>query len=172
MTSELLPEPDTPVTQVMTPSGIFTSIFLRLFSCAPTIFNQPVGFLRSSGTGIRIRPLRYAPVIDSGTCMISCAVPSAITSPPCSPAPGPISTMWSAANIVSSSCSTTITVLPRSRRCFSVPRSLSLSLWCSPILGSSKIYATPTRPEPICVASRIRCASPPDRVPVARDNVR
>src|SRR5438045_3698411 len=35
--------------------------------------------------------------------------------PPCSPAPGPMSTIQSAARIVSSSCSTTINVLPRSR---------------------------------------------------------
>jgi hypothetical protein len=43
-------------------------------------------------------------------------VPWATTSPPCTPAPGPMSTTWSAARIASSSCSTTITVLPRSRR--------------------------------------------------------
>ena len=33
--------------------------------------------------------------------------------------------------------------------------------------GSSSTYSTPTRPEPIWVASRMRCASPPDRVPAA-----
>ena len=43
------------------------------------------------------------------------ACPAATIWPPCSPAPGPRSTMWSAARIVPSSCSTTITVLPRSR---------------------------------------------------------
>ena len=30
--------------------------------------------------------------------------------------------------------------------------------------GSSSTYVTPTSPEPSCVASRMRCASPPDRV--------
>ena len=138
-TNELLPEPDTPVTQVITPSGNFTSIFFRLFSAAPTTLIQPVGTARVSGTGILIFPLKYAPVIDRSTFMISCAVPWATSSPPCSPAPGPISITWSAANMVSSSCSTTISVFPRSRRCLSVARSLSLSLWCSPILGSSRI---------------------------------
>ena len=49
-------------------------------------------------------------------------------SPPCSPAPGPISTIKSASLIVSSSCSTTITEFPRSLRCFKVPSNLSLSL--------------------------------------------
>ena len=110
--------------------------------------------------------------MDSSHCMISSAVPTATTLPPCSPAPGPISTMQSAASIVSSSCSTTSTELPKSRRCIRVCSSLSLSLWCSPMLGSSRIYATPTSPEPICVASRMRCASPPDSVPVARERER
>ena len=35
------------------------------------------------------------------------------TCPPCSPAPGPMSTIQSAARMVSSSCSTTISVLPK-----------------------------------------------------------
>ena len=34
------------------------------------------------------------------------------------------------------------------------------------------MYSTPTRLEPICVASRIRCASPPDSVAAARSSVR
>ena len=44
-----------------------------------------------------------------------------------SPAPGPRSTRMSAARIVSSSCSTTITVLPRSRIAVSVSSNLRLS---------------------------------------------
>ena len=139
LTRELFPDPDTPVTQVITPSGNETSIFFRLFSLAPYTFSQSVGFLRTSGTGIFKRPLRYAPVTDFSFFISSSAVPTATTSPPCSPAAGPISTMQSAARIVSSSCSTTIKEFPRSRRCFNVFSSLSLSLWCSPILGSSKI---------------------------------
>ena len=90
---ENFPEPDTPVMQVIIPSGMFTSMFFRLFSRAPLIVRNPVGFLRSSGTGILILPLKYAPVIDFGFFMISCAVPQATTSPPCEPAPGPISTI-------------------------------------------------------------------------------
>ena len=42
-------------------------------------------------------------------------MPECTTWPPCSPAPGPMSTTQSAVRIVSSSCSTTISVLPRSR---------------------------------------------------------
>ena len=67
------------------------------------------------------------------------ARPSATTSPPCSPAPGPMSTMWSAERMVSSSCSTTITVLPRSRRRSRVSMSLRLSRWCRPMDGSSRM---------------------------------
>ena len=58
---------------------------------------------------------------------------------PCSPAPGPRSTTWSADRIVPSSCSTTITVLPRSRSRSSVEISFRLSRWCSPIEGSSRM---------------------------------
>mgnify|MGYP002508227968 CR=1 FL=1 len=35
LTRELFPEPDTPVTHVITPNGISTLIFFRLFSLAP-----------------------------------------------------------------------------------------------------------------------------------------
>ena len=66
--------------------------------------------------------------------------------PPCSPAPGPMSTTWSATRMVSSSCSTTITVLPRSRRRRRVSISLWLSRWCNPIEGSSSTYSTPDQP--------------------------
>ena len=98
--------------------------------------------------------------------------PVQMTFPPWTPAPGPISTIKSAARIVSSSCSTTITVFPLSRSRLRVAISLSLSRWCSPILGSSKIYKTPTNEEPIWVANRIRWLSPPDKVPEERNNVK
>src|SRR5690625_262116 len=61
--------------------------------------------------------------------------------------------------MVSSSCSTTISVLSRSRRCISVFSSRSLSRGCRPIEGSSSTYSTPVRPLPTWVASRMRCAS-------------
>ena len=49
--------PDTPVTHVITPSGIFTSTFFRLFWAAPLIFiHLPSSFLVSSGISIFIRP--------------------------------------------------------------------------------------------------------------------
>ena len=127
-TKELFPEPETPVTQVITPIGILTEIFFRLFSLAPVMLSHPLGPRLTSGTGICFLPLKYCPVADSGICIISRAVPWATTSPPWEPAPGPMSTMWSASSMVSSSCSTTISVLPRSRRFFRVFRSLSLSL--------------------------------------------
>ena len=40
------------------------------------------------------------------------------------------------------------------------------------MLGSSRIYKTPTRDEPIWVASLILCASPPDKVALLRAKVR
>ena len=71
-----------PVTHVITPNGNETSIFLRLFSLAPRTVIHPVGSRRSDGTGIRIRPLKYAPVTDSLHFMISFTLPAATTSPP------------------------------------------------------------------------------------------
>ena len=43
-----------------------------------------------------------------------------------------------------------------------------LSRWWRPIDGSSSTYSTPVRPEPICVARRIRWASPPESDPAER----
>lgn len=52
-TNELLPEPETPVTQEKVASGIFAFTFLRLFALAPIISNSsPLPFLRLAGTGI------------------------------------------------------------------------------------------------------------------------
>ena len=83
-----------------------------------------------------------------------------------------MSTIQSDSLMVSSSCSTTITVFPRSRSLWSVSINLRLSLWWRPMLGSSRTYSVPTSPEPIWLASRMRCASPPASVPAARERVR
>src|SRR5262249_22540604 len=94
--------------------GHFTA--LRLFSLAPRITRAlPLPFRRTLGVGIDRLPARNCPVGDRGQASRSLSVPWTTTVPPCTPGPGPISTTWSAARIVSSSCSTTITVLPTSR---------------------------------------------------------
>ena len=110
--------------------------------------------------------------MERGSARTTSSGPLAMISPPCSPAPGPMSITQSAVRIVSSSCSTTSTVLPRSRSRVSVAISLALSRWCSPIDGSSRMYSTPMSVVPIWVASRIRCASPPERLMLARSSVR
>ncbi len=103
-----LPEPDTPVTQVMRPSGSFTVMFLRLLPRAPRMMSQSWSSAgrRRPGSAICRRPERYWPVSEARVDMISCGVPWATISPPWAPAPGPRSTTWSAARIASSSCST------------------------------------------------------------------
>ena len=167
------PDPDTPVTLTNIPSGIFTSIRFRLCSRAPRIHSaSPLPRRRRAGTEMTRRPERYWPVIESGALRMRSSGPEATTRPPCAPAPGPMSTIQSADRIVSSSCSTTRMVFPRSRSRASVSISRRLSRWCRPMLGSSSTYSTPISPEPICVASRIRCASPPDRVLAVRSRVR
>ena len=173
LTSELLPLPLTPVTQMNMPSGKVTSMFFRLFSRAPrTVRNLPFPSRRCAGSSMRFLPLRYWPVRLLGSAITCSGVPADTTCPPSAPAPGPMSMSQSAARMVSSSCSTTIRVLPRSRRRHSVASSLSLSRWCRPMEGSSRIYSTPMRLLPIWVARRIRWLSPPDNVPEARDRVR
>ncbi|MNR52634.1 hypothetical protein D3C85_1725060 [compost metagenome] len=89
-----LPEPDTPVTQVSRPIGRSRSTLRRLLPRAPLIFSE--SFLsrgvRLAGTAIFTRPDRYLPVSESGWAMTSAAVPWATIWPPCTPAPGPMST--------------------------------------------------------------------------------
>ncbi|MNR01831.1 hypothetical protein D3C85_1176530 [compost metagenome] len=89
-----LPEPDTPVTQVSRPIGISRSTLRRLLPRAP--LSDSVSFLlrgvRLAGTSIFTRPDRYLPVSESGCAMTSAGVPSATICPPCTPAPGPMST--------------------------------------------------------------------------------
>ena len=80
------------------------------------------------GIGIDRLPERNCPVGDALHLNKSPSTPCTTTSPPWTPGPGPISTIWSAARMVSSSCSTTMTVLPMSRRLSSVAIIFTLSL--------------------------------------------
>jgi hypothetical protein len=128
LTSVDLPDPETPVTAVRQPSGKRAVTFCRLFARAPTtVIAFPLPARRWAGTGIVSSRERYFPVSDRGKRASSSAVPSPTTSPPWTPAPGPRSTTRSAARIVSSSCSTTTTVFPRSRIAISVSISFRLS---------------------------------------------
>ena len=139
LTSVLLPEPDTPVTQVRAPTGNAASMSRRLFSRAPWTVSHPRASRRIAGTGTPRRPDRNAPVTEAGSASMSATEPWATTRPPCCPAPGPMSMTWPALRIISSSCSTTSTVLPWSRRRSRVPISLRLSRWWRPIEGSSRM---------------------------------
>ena len=134
-TSELLPEPATPVTTTSTPSGMSTSTSRRLCVVAPRISSVPVGVrtvsLRAARSS-RWRPVRVPLARSPST------VPSKQTVPPAVPAPGPRSTTWSAMAIVSGSCSTTSTVLPLSRSRSSRSFIRWMSWGCRPVVGSSK----------------------------------
>ena len=89
-TSVDLPEPDTPVTTVITPSGKLTSICCRLFSRAPRIvIALPLVCRRANRYITCFWPEMYCPVSERGKFSISSGVPLATTSPPCRPAPGP-----------------------------------------------------------------------------------
>ncbi len=134
-----MPEPLTPVTQVRTPSGISTSIPLRLCSAAPRMRSfWPAGLRRAAGSGIASSSRRYLAVSDRGSCISASRLPEKITRPPWSPAPRPMSTTVSATLIMSASCSTTSTVLPWSRSLRRIVMSRSLSRGCRPMEGSSR----------------------------------
>ena len=125
--SVLFPEPETPVIPHSTPRGRCTVSFLRLFSSAPETVMQSTGVRLSGGISIFNSPERYLPVRLLLFAMMSVGEPSETMWPPWMPAPGPMSTMWSAFRMVSSSCSTTISVFPRSRSRWRVLMSLALS---------------------------------------------
>ena len=94
LTSVLLPLPLTPVMATKHPSGKSTSMCFRLCSCASrTVIQASPGVRRISGMGIERLPERYWPVIDRGSASSFFSVPATTISPPCSPAPGPMSTM-------------------------------------------------------------------------------
>ncbi len=168
-TSELLPEPATPVTTHSTPSGMSTSTPRRLFVVAPRISSVPVALrtvsLREARSS-KWRPVTVPPPRSSST------VPSKQTVPPALPAPGPRSTMWSAIAIVSGLCSTTSTVLPLSRSRRSRPFMRWMSWGCRPAVGSSKTYVVSVSEEPRWRIILTRWASPPDSVPAGRSSAR
>ena len=91
-------------------------MFLRLFWRAPrTTIDFAARRPARRGTAMLFLPLRYWPVSDLPSCRILFKRPFGDDRAAVHAGPGPISRMWSAARIVSASCSTTITVLPRSR---------------------------------------------------------
>ncbi len=124
----LFPLPETPVTHTNNPRGIFTSIFFRLNCFAPLIMIKVLLCFRTLGISILSFRDRYFPVSESGLYMTSSGDPTATTSPPWTPAPGPISTRQSEESIISSSCSMSITVFPMSLNLFSMTINLALSL--------------------------------------------
>ena len=137
-TSEDFPEPDTPVTAERQRTGNSASTFCRLCRQAFLIFT----LLPSPARGVRFcgRCLaNQAPVTESGCAASSSSVPLPTTCPPCRPAPGPMSMIWSAARITSGSCSITSTVLPLSRSCFKTSIIPCVSCGCRPTVGSSSI---------------------------------
>ena len=88
-----LPLPETPVIHVITPIGKFKFTFFKLLPLAFVIEKkESLGLILSFGPSIFFFPLKYCPVRDSLLLFIWFGSPSATITPPCIPAPGPIST--------------------------------------------------------------------------------
>ena len=115
-TSVLFPAPLTPVTRHNTPSGNSTVTFCRLLPRAPRSLTQPCDVDAPLAAPPRPPPRPRA----SRRCGCPAALPFLAaclerrSARLLSPAPGPNSTTRSARRMISSSCSTTTTVLPRS----------------------------------------------------------
>ena len=107
-------------------------------------------------------------MLDSPDSIRASGGPSATTRPPSGPAPGPRSMSQSAARIVASSCSTTTTLLPRSRSSNRPARSRARCLegaspW-SARRGRSRPRPTPSRsgwPGGLAATRRRRACRPP-----------
>lgn len=166
-----LPDPDTPVTAVSTPSGNVASTPRTLCRSTPPRVIHPVG-TRGSRAGAGSSSKRNRRVADPSTPARPAGGPLCRTRPPCSPASGPTSTSQSARRTTSIWCSTTNTELPASLSLPSTPSSDSVSAGCRPADGSSSTYTTPNSPDRSCVASRSRCSSPEDRVGAVRSRLR
>ena len=171
LTRVLFPLPETPVITLSIWSGKETFIFFKLCSRAPFICKNFLGVILFLGISICARLERYFPVQVSAF-NNSLNLPCATTSPPKRPASGPKSIISSDARMISSSCSTTITVFPKLRSPCRTSMSLLVSFGCNPILGSSSIYSEPTKLLPNEVARLIRWDSPPDNVLARRLSVR
>jgi hypothetical protein len=78
----------------------------------------------------------------------SATEPETTTCPPCSPRPGPMSTTQSEVRMVSSSCSTTMSVLPRSRSRVSVSMSRGCRAGAARWTARRARRGPPTSPEP------------------------
>ncbi len=147
-----LPEPLTPVIATSRDSGRLAVTLRRLCSVAPCTVSQRSGTAVSAAlalpragavtgrracSGWTIGRARNCPVSDEGCAARSATPPCATTWPPRLPAPGPMSMMWSARRIVSSSCSTTTSVLPLSPSLRRASSRMRLSRGCRPMVGSS-----------------------------------
>ena len=153
------------------PSGNATSMFLRLFARAPRTTSSPrVGGRRAAGTSNRPRAAQVLP----GQRLARRRTAAAAAGPGTSrgrrarrrPARG---------RRDSRPCGSSPRRARRRARCCrdcaacrASPSSRRLSRWCRPIDGSSSTYSTPVSCEPICVASRMRCPSPPESVAAPR----
>ena len=135
-----LPEPETPVTQVKAPTGNETSMSVQVVHARAAHVNHCSGRRRWPGSSMRRRPARKSPVSERrvGHDLARRALGDHAAAV-LAGARAPCRRCGRPSRIVSSSCSTTTTVLPRSRRRSSVSMRRRLSRWCRPMLGSSRM---------------------------------
>ena len=159
-TSELLPEPATPVTTTSTPSGISTSTSRRLCVDAPRISSAPFGVrgaFRRSARSSRCFPVSVPLVRSLATLPSKQTVPASALRQGRGRRRGRRS-RWCPVRA------------PPPARCCPCPASAAagrssarMSCGCRPAVGSSKTYVTSVSEEPRWRIILVRCASPPDK---------
>ena len=96
----VLPDPDTPVTAVSRPFGIFTVSGFTVWIAPVVIVIVPSANIESAfafcRTAIDRSPERNPPIFECGSAATAAIVPCAMTVPPFLPASGPISMSQSA----------------------------------------------------------------------------
>jgi len=109
----LLPEPLTPGDAHEAAQGARDIDVAQIVGPGPAHDDLLATTATPAGHSMRFSPRKNWPVMAIGAVQeVVKRSPAATTAPPCSPAPGPMSTTKSALRMVSSSCSTTTTVLP------------------------------------------------------------
>lgn len=143
----VFPDPDTPVTTVILPTGILRSRGCTVCIGPVVILIVPRENRDSSAARLRttgsIPPEMYGPMIEPGSDATCWTVPCDTTVPPFLPAPGPISISQSADLSALTSWSTRMTEFPCSTRSPTMAIMPSRFEGCRPIDGSSRTYITP-----------------------------
>ena len=166
-----LPEPETPVTEVKTPSGKRASRSWRLLRVTPASRSHPVGARRRGADGRTAGGVE----VEAGLRGLDVAEPGGRTAVEDLAAVfagsgADVDDPVGAADDIELMLDDEKRIARRLRSASRARSRASVSAGWRPAEGSSSTYTTPKRLERICVARRRRCSSPGERVGVLRSS--